>query len=243
VRWQLALQYAPLDARVPLIAVHVILALVYLCLIRNSHVRLWFSELTRPAASAQLKDALSDMQTAPANARLSCLVGLLYEQAGMRYRAKAQLKKLKALFPLSPYYHFLDALISYSKRDYRSARRSFLYTSDFPGVDGELKASLMAASACSAYADNDLEGALNLCERALEFDDRSLVARMVKVDAYMRQGKKIQAGDEILHAMHLGLPMELEGKIPLDIELAYNQLVAMEERREVRPILHARSSH
>jgi tetratricopeptide (TPR) repeat protein len=233
MRWQLAMTHAPVEQRVPLIAVHVVLALAYLTIIRNTHVRLWFSELTRPYANQHLKDALKLLNTSPASARLSCLVGILFEQAGMRYKAKSQLKTMKQLFPFSPFSYFLDALVSYSKRDYKTARRCFLQTSDFQGVDGELKASLLAAGACAAFADNDLIGALNLCERALEFDDRCLVSRMVKVDVLLRQGSKAQAGDEILHAMQLGLSMELAGKVPLDIEEVYNELVDMEERSGV----------
>src|SRR5262249_32985857 len=109
--------------------------------------------------------------------------------------------------------------------------------SDFPGVDGELKASLLAAGSCSAFGAGDLIGALNLCERALEFDDACLVARMVKVDVFLRQGKKEQAGEEILNAMHLGLTLDLENKVPLDTDLAYQNIVAMEEARTTRQIL------
>jgi hypothetical protein len=147
---------------------------------------------------------------------------------------------MKAQFALSPYTHFLDALVAYSKRDYKVAKKAFVYTCDFPGVDGELKASLLAAAACATFADNDITGALNLCERALEFDDACLVARMVKVDVFMHQGKKDQAGDEILYAMHLGLSMELEGKIPLDIHRAYDQLAAMAERQPARHLARTR---
>ena len=104
-------------------------------------------------------------------------------------------------------------------------------------MNGELKASLLSAAACSAFAENDLIGALNLCERALEFDDGCVVARMVKVDVFLRQGKKEQAGDEIMVAMHMGLDLDLENKIPLQLENAYNMLVAMEETKGVRHIL------
>lgn len=47
---------------------------------------------------------------------------------------------------------------------------------------------------------------------------------MVKVDAYLAQGKKEQAAQEIMQAMRLGLNFDLKDKIPLDIDLAYKRL-------------------
>jgi hypothetical protein len=236
-RWRIAFTAGAADQRMPLLMVHVILAVIFLFVVRNIHVRLWFSALSRPHATAQLRHALSSLQVSPHSARLFCLVGVLYERAGLRYQAKAQLKKMKSQFPYSPYCHFLEAIVSYYRRDYKIARKGFIFTSDYPYINGELKASLLAAAACGAFADNDLIGALNLCERALEFDDTCVVARMVKVDVFLRQGKKEQAGDEILVAMHMGLDLNLENKIPLELERAYNLMVALEESKVVRHIL------
>jgi hypothetical protein len=237
MRWQVAFTSGAPEQRMPLVVVHVACAIIYVLAIRNLHLRLWFSGLTRPQVTAQLRESLSSLQVTPYSARLVCLVGVLYEKAGLRQQARQQLKKLKEQFPYSPYCHFLDAIVAYSRRDYKLAQKAFVFTSDYPYIDGELKAGLLAAAACSAFADNDLTGALNLCERALEFDDACVVSRMVKVDVFLRQGKKEQAGDEILVAMHMGLDLDLEDRIPLDLELAYNQLVAMEESTTVRHVL------
>jgi len=53
---------------------------------------------------------------------------------------------------------------------------------------------------------------------------------MVKVDVFLRQGKKEQAGEEILFAMQMGLTLDLENQIPLDTERAYECLLNVEER-------------
>ncbi|MGH9547946.1 MAG: tetratricopeptide repeat protein, partial [Terriglobales bacterium] len=237
LRWHIALTAGAADQRVPLLAVHAVLACIFLLVVRNQYFQIWFASLTRPYASAQLEQALATSRVVPENAQLCSLVGLLYDRSGLRRRAGAQLKRMKSQFPLSPYCQFLDAILSYRRRNYKQARKSFIYTGDYPGVDGELKASFLAAAACAAFADNDMTGALNLCERALEFDDRCVVARMVKVDVFLRQGKKEQAGDEILAAMHLDLDLNLEGRVPLDVDRAFNLLTAHQERVPVRHIL------
>jgi hypothetical protein len=57
---------------------------------------------------------------------------------------------------------------------------------------------------------------------------------MVKVDVFLRQGKREQAGDEILSAMRLGLTLELENKVPLDVERCFNAIVQLDEREKIR---------
>ncbi|HEY9786962.1 MAG TPA: hypothetical protein V6D17_16340 [Candidatus Obscuribacterales bacterium] len=229
-RWQLAFSIGSTDQRLTLLMVHFLLALLYLSVIRNSRVRLWFSQLTRPDASEELRRALSTWHASPGSARLACRVGLLYDRAGLRWQARKLLRKLKAEYRHPLYANFLEAVLAYRRREYKKARRAFIMTSDFPSVDGELKATLLAAAACSAFAEGDLTQALNLAERALEFDDTCLVARMVKVDVFLRQGKKEQAGEEILFAMQMGLTLDLENQIPLDTERAYECLLNVEER-------------
>ncbi|MBS1996326.1 MAG: hypothetical protein JSS86_08460, partial [Cyanobacteria bacterium SZAS LIN-2] len=93
--------------------------------------------------------------------------------------------------------------------------------------DGELKASLLAAAACCAYAQEDIEGSLDLCERALEFEDACLTARMVKVDAYLAKGKKEQAAQEIMVAMHLGLDFDLKDKVPVDADRVFELMTGL----------------
>lgn len=234
-KWHLAFTLGAPEQLVPLIAVHAVLAVVYVFVVRNSFVRMWFSDLTRPEASERLRLAIADCAVEPQSPRLTCRLGLMYDRAGLRRQAKRQLGVLKRTSKSSIYTAFLDAVMAYKRRKYDVARKSFTSASDHPGVDGELKASLLAASACSAFAHGDTVGALNLCERALEFDDACLVARMVKVDAFLKMGRKEQAAEEILVAMHTGLSLDLENKIPLDMDRAFESIVVAEEEKETQP--------
>ncbi len=229
-RWQIVYDALPADKRVAFMAVHAAAASIYLALMFSQRVRMLFARLSRPVASDELRGALRDFRSHPDSGRLACRVGLLYDKAGLRRRARAQLKRLKKSCPSSLYATFLEAVLSYRRRDYRVARQAFILASDYPGVAGELKASLLAAAACAAFAGEDIIGALNLSERALEFDDYCLIARMVKVDVFLRQGKKEEAGEEILLAMREGLTLDLEKKVPLDSEAAFESIAQLEDR-------------
>lgn len=237
-RWQQAVAYGQPAQLLPLYAVHFALALVYMYILRSQWVRLWFSGLTRPSASEKLKRLLAANESLD-NPKTACHLALLYEHAGLRRQAMHHLKRMKQECPDSLYTVFAEAYVYYRKRDYKKARRSFLFASDYPTVDGELKAALLAASACSAFAEGDIIGALNLSERALEFDHYSLVARMVKVDVFLRQGKREQAGGELLSAMRMGLTEELEDKIPLDAERIFRSISLTEERRAAKEAIYA----
>ncbi len=237
-----ALSVANMSQFIAVGSCYLVLALLLVACVRNSRIRLWFSELTRPTASRDLKAALYSLHGSPEDARLSCRIGMLYDKAGLHRQAGLQLKKAKAKYPHSLFTVFLHSLIAYRQRDYKTARKLFLMAADAYGVDGELKASLMAASGCAAFAAADVIGALNLSERALEFDHACLIARMVKVDVFLRQGKREQAGEEILHAMRLGLNLELEDKVPLDTERAFAALTLLEEREKVRQMLQTSRS-
>jgi tetratricopeptide (TPR) repeat protein len=237
-RWQLALSCGAPAQILPLYAVHFLLGFCYLYVIKSEWVRLWFSGLTRPNASEKLKRLLAAGESLD-NPKTACRLSLLYEHAGLRRQAMRHLQLMKKECPESLYTVFAEAYVYYRKREYKKARRSFLFASDYASVDGELKASLLAAAACSAFAEGDIIGALNLCERSLEFDHYSLVARMVKVDVFLRQGKREQAGGELLVAMRMGLTEELEDKIPLDVERSFRSISLSEERRAAKEAIYA----
>jgi tetratricopeptide (TPR) repeat protein len=237
-RWQQAVAYGQPAQLLPLYAVHFVFALLYIYILRSQWVRLWFSGLTRPTASEKLKRLLAANESLD-NPKTACHLALLYEHAGLRRQAMHHLQLMKKECPDSLYTAFAEAYVYYRKRDYKRARRSFLFASDYPTVDGDLKAALLAASACSAFAEGDIIGALNLSERALEFDHYSLVARMVKVDVFLRQGKREQAGGELLLAMRMGLTEELEDKIPLDVERIFRSISLTEERRAAKEAIYA----
>jgi hypothetical protein len=52
---------------------------------------------------------------------------------------------------------------------------------------------------------------------------------MVKVDVYLRQGNKERAGEEILVAMRMGLTLDLENKVPIDTDRAFECLLTAEK--------------
>lgn len=236
-RWHLAFTSGDDQQKIVLLTALAVGSLLYVSVMASQRVRLWFSGLSRPQASDELKVALLEMKARPESAAQLCRVGLLYDKAGLRRRARSQLQKLRSGHPHSLYTHFLEAILAYKRRDYRLARQSFLNASEFPAVDSSLRGSLLAAAACSAFAAGDTTAALNLSERALEFDDDCLVARMVKVDVFLRTGKKEQAGEELLLAMRRGLTLDLENKVPLDSERAFESLVRLEST-SIKPYAH-----
>lgn len=241
-RWQLALAFG-LKSQLPaLIAVHIFLGIIYVLLLRSNWLILWFSGLTRPLSSEKLKKVLAanEFQNNP---KIGCQLAILYERAGLRSKSTWHLKQIKKACPQSLYTIFAEAFIAYRKREYKLSKHSFLRAGDYGSVDGELKASLLAAAACCAFAEGRPTEALNLSERALEFDDHSLIARMVKVDVFLTQGKRDQASHELFLAMRLGLSQELEDKIPLDAEKTFRYISIFEERRAAKEAIYAVSKN
>ena len=237
-RWAWALSYGVPWQIMPLYALHFAMGLMYLCIIRNDGMRLWFAGLTRPNVCERLKKLLAANESLD-NPKTACRLVLLYEHTGLRPKAIEHLKQIKKECPESLYTIFAESYMYYRKREYKKAGRSFLFASDYPSVEGELKASLLAAAACSAFAEGDITEALNLSARSLEFDHCSLVARMVKVDVFLKQGKRDQANRELLVAMQLGLTEEIENKIPLDSEKVFKHISISEERRAAKEAIYA----
>lgn len=248
-KWTLALESGATEQILPLVLGHLVLAGAFILIVRNSHIRMWFSELSRPEASDMLKQAIDEYRSfnnQNANdetARITCRLGLLYDRAGLKRQSKKQLKLLERQWADSIYTAFLKAMVAYRHCRFEDARAYFVVASDYPGVGEALKASLLAAAGCAAFAHGDAVGALNLAERALEFDDDSLVARMVKVDAYLKIGRKEQAADEILIAIHSGLTLDLENKVPLDLEKTFNAIASIDETQPVARALSAISKN
>lgn len=246
-KWSMAITQGAANQLLPLIYIHMILAAAFVLVIRNQKVRMWFSTLSRPEASEKLKEAIveyrSNCDNASDNARITCRLGLLYDRAGLKRQSKKQLKVLEKQYTNSIYTAFLKAMVAYRHCRFEEARSQFVTASDYPGVSEGLKASLLAAAGCAAFAHGDAVGALNIAERALEFDDDCLVARMVKVDAYLKTGRKEQAADEILMAIHSGLTLDLENKVPLDLEKTFTAISSMEEKQPAARALSAISKN
>jgi hypothetical protein len=240
--WQQAIEHGDQSQIAPLIAIHLTLAFLYIALLKSDWLNLWFSGLIKPISSEKLKKVLASNECRD-NAKIGCYLSILFEQAGLRKKALKQLRQIKDACPDSLYTIFAEAFIAYRKRDYKSARSFFVRASDYLNVDGQLKGSLLAAAACCAFAEGKRIDALNLSERSLEFDDYSLIARMVKVDVFLAQGKQKQASNELYLAMKLGLSHEIEDKIPLDVEKVFKLISHAEEKRAAREAIYALSSN
>jgi tetratricopeptide (TPR) repeat protein len=208
--------------------------MLYLIAVTNKKTRVWFAHLTRPLVAEQLIDAQLQWKIDPQSAHNNARLSLLYERAGLRAQARSLARRLRSLYPQSIYTAFVDAMLAYRSRRYAVARNRFVFASDCPLVDPPLKGALLAAAACAAFAEGDCEGALNLSERALEFDDASLVARMVKVDVFLRTGRKDQAGDEIVSALRRGLDIDLDNKIPLDGDIVLQRIARLYAGERIR---------
>lgn len=229
-RWQLALNVATPQEKFFLACLYTALGAIYLAVVMNERTRVWFAHLSRPLVAEQLMDMKAQWKVDRDDPMICARLSLLYEGVGLRHQAVSRWKRLHSLYPRSIYSAFVEAMLSYRQRRYSQARKSFILASDLAQTDALLKGTLLAAGACSAFAEGDMQGALNLSERALEFDDASLVARMVKVDVFLRTGKKEQAGEEILSAIRRGLDLDLESKVPLDSDKVMQRIVKLHTR-------------
>lgn len=223
-RWQLTYASAPKDTLLVILAVYACLSALFLLAVKSKAIRIWFAELTSPLLAEQLRIAISEAAGDRNNHFQRCRLGILYEKASMKSNAAKELIQLRKIAKGTIYVSFLEGFIQYRRRNYKSARAAFEQAVKFPQLNESLQSIFLSAAACAAFGQGDIQGAVNLCERALEFDDSSLVARMVKVDAFLRLGKKEQAGEEVLAALRQGLNLELDGKIPLDPEFTLRQI-------------------
>jgi hypothetical protein len=226
-RWHLAMHAATVEQKLVILGVYAFLTAAYFIALSSQSVRMWFAHLSHPLVTEQLLATRLQWRINPQNADLNARLAVLCERAGLRRQAQQHFRLLNARYSQSIQTAFVFAYLSYRQRRYRVAREGFLRASDLPGVDPLLKGALLAAAACSAFAEGNLEGALNLSERALEFDDTSLVARMVKVDVFLRRGNKEQAGEEIVTALRRGLDLDLTSKVPVDTDLVFARIGRM----------------
>ena len=230
-RWQLAYTAVPRDQLMVVIGVYFLAAISFVLLTRNKAVRLFFADLSRPVVAEALRTALCESKAEPENSFQTCRLSVLLDRAGLKRQSMQEVRKLRRTAPGSLYLAFLEPYIYYRQRRYDSARTGFERAATYIGIPENLRAGFFAAAACSAFADGDTRRALNFCERALEFDAQCLVARMVKVDSYLRNGNKEQAGEEVMAAIRQGLDFDVEDKIPLDPEFALRAIVRFEKSR------------
>lgn len=228
-RWNLFMQTATTTEKIWIFGAYTVLALVYFLALSNRNVRMWFVDLSRPQISEKLRDAAQLARREPNNPYLVARVSVLFLRAGMTGEAHKHAKRLRFLVPDSLYVPFVHGLLAYYKHDFKAARKFFVEASDSATIDTSSKGILLAAAACAAFAEGDNHNALNLSERALEFEESSVVARMVKVDVFLRSGHKEQAGEEILSAIRRGLDLNLDNKLPLDTDKVLNRIKTLEQ--------------
>lgn len=234
-RWQW-LYASGNPATLKLLAAHLAVLALVSWLANSNFIRLWFARLTRPFACEQLQNTLALVKSNPKNLSALCQLSINYQRAGLRKLAQKQLGLLNKQASGSLYYYFLDALLAYRQREYTKSWQGFRQAAQYPGVEGKLRADLLAAAACAAFAAGKPTEAVNLSEQALEFSDNCTTARMVKVDVLLQQGKKDLAGQEILLAMRNDSMNNLEDKIPLDSNSTLTLIDRLQESKATMPV-------
>ncbi len=236
-RWQITYESAPKDALMIILGIYACFSTLFLLAVKNKSIRIWFSELTNPVLAEQLRIAISEAEVDRNNQFQSCRLGILLERAGMKSHANKELKHLRKIAEDSVYVPFLEGYINYKRRSYKKALAEFERASNYPGLVDSLRATFLSAAGCSAYAEGDTERSIDFSDRALEFDDSCLIARMVKVDAYLRLGKKEEAGEEVLAALRRGLDVDIEDKIPLDPDFTLRQIFRFQKKAVIRSVV------
>ncbi len=222
--WQMAIAYAGRQELMVLAIIHFVLAALYLFVLNNQTIQMLFAHLIRPLAVEKLQKALTEHKAESKNesslASVSNLI-MLYETAGFRRQADKELQNIKKSYGQDLNINFVEAYLSYRRHKYQQACTLFVSAADAcsPGSN-ELKSMLLAAAACCAHASRQYEAALNLVERALEFDHHCSLARMIKMDVLLRQGKDHKAAEELKTAMWTGFSHNLEQSIPIDWQRA-----------------------
>lgn len=227
-RWQIAYASAPHESLQVLFAIYAFLSVAFLIFIRSRPLKLWFAELSRPLVAEQLRIALSETKADPYNQFQTSRLVVLLEQAGMRRQSMAEFSRLRQIAPGTLYLPVLDGYLLYRRRQYKKSCQAFELAARFPSLPESMQSTFWAAAACCAFAQGEMSLALNLAERSLEFDDACLVARMVRVDAFLRLGKKDQAGKEVLMAIRQGFDSGAEDKIPMDAELVIRNIFRLQ---------------
>jgi tetratricopeptide (TPR) repeat protein len=218
--WQIALRQGSSQELSTVVLIHATLAIIFIVLISSTSIQKLFAELIRPIAMEKIKKALAE-NVDKNDLVASCNLVLLYESAGLTKQASKKLAQIKLNQPDALLTKFVEAYLNFRRRNYKQSLKLFSALSDstFP-LGNELKAMFLAAAACSSHALRDYSTALNLVDRALEFDYQCAMARMIKIDIYLKQGKDEKAADEFQTALYGGFDQTIEQTIPIDWEKA-----------------------
>lgn len=223
-KWHLAMQaVSPVQLTIVL-ALYTVVSVCFLLIIRSRAVRLWFAERSRPLVAEQLRIAFSEAKANPESHFLICRIGLLLEKAGLHRQAAREMERLRQHSSDSLYLPFLAGYLYYRNREYKRAKKAFIQASNFPNISDDLRSEFLGAAACAAFAKGNVTNALDLAEASLEFNDNNLVSRMVKVDVYLKLGKREPAAEEVVEAVRRGLDFDLSDRIPLDTDSVLSEI-------------------
>lgn len=222
--WKLLYLSLPYPTNIYALAIHVALALGFIALVRSSIIATIFTGLIKPQTQEALKEAQDQYDNNPDDMESAVRLGLLLQSAGLNGRVRALTKDLNKRYNNSLYVEFLQAMLHYNYRNYALAQKLFMQCADNGTSQETLRAIFFAAAACCASADGDTQKTLYLCERALEFDECCLTARVLKIDYFLTKGKKDQVDEEIEQADRRGINLEDTVAIPLDVEYTLGEI-------------------
>jgi tetratricopeptide (TPR) repeat protein len=228
MHWQIAIACSSKAELVVLAMVHFLLAVIYLTVLKNQTFQMVFARLIRPIAVEKLQQALAERKAE--NKDGSSVVSLSeltmrYEAAGFHRQAAKELRNIKKRYGQEISVIFMEAYLSYRQHKYQRACNFFIAAGDAcPPASNDLKGMFLGAAACCAHANRQYETALNLVGRALEFDHNCAIARMIKMDILLRQGKEKKAAEELKTVLWTGGNLNLEQSIPIDWQRAFKLL-------------------
>lgn len=238
--WQMAIAFGSKQQVIVLGATHLVLAALYLILLKNQAIQMLCAHLIRPIAVEKLQKALARDKAdneKELNLAKTCNLIMLREAAGFRWQADKDLQNIKKVYPQSLHVQFIEAYFSYRRHKCQQAFRLFVCAAEnCPATSNELKGMLLAAAACCAHANREYETALNLVERALEFDYYCAMARMIKMDILLRQGKKEKAAEELKTTGWTSLNQNLEQAVPIDWQHALKLITAEDASKSLSTI-------
>jgi tetratricopeptide (TPR) repeat protein len=217
--WQIAMSQGSKEELFILLFSHFALAIIFVALVNSEIIQKAFAELIRPVAMARLKTAIAQIQS-KRNLVSLCNLVILYEAAGLTRQASKKMKEIKANNSNALLARFIEAYLSYKRRNFKQALKLFLTLADHLALNSELKSMLLSAAACSTHAMRDFPRTADLIERALEFDYHNALARMLKIDICLKQGNEEKAALEFQLSSSNGLDQNVDPEIPIDWQKA-----------------------
>lgn len=120
--WQMAIAYASKPELTALVAAHLLLAALYLAMLKNQSIQMLFAHLIRPVAVERLQKALAESKTEnkdDLNLFSATKLIMLYEAAGFRRQADKELQNIKKRYAQNICVFFIEAYLSYRHPEHR----------------------------------------------------------------------------------------------------------------------------